>query len=267
MRSPNDTLVQGSPTPRRPQRTGTAAFPSPPAPPRRLADDLEPPTSIRNESAWFEPAVEPMRRVPISHDLEERKGWSPPRSSQGLVFAGVSFVLVGVAIAGTVFFLSPEQSSSHHTTVTTVAPAPPPPPAETETSTPTTTGADLTSASASAAGPSIAAPARSVPIRLGDAVEPAPKPKPPAASTQAPPTQAATPHAIAPKAAPHHVVQTHRTTPVPPPADLPPTRPPERTERSDLFDTPSGLDEPKPAPTTTTTTTAPAPTTDPSSQF
>ncbi|HVH45934.1 MAG TPA: hypothetical protein VM925_26455, partial [Labilithrix sp.] len=49
--------------------------------------------------------------VPIGHELEERRGWSPPPPSRGLAFAGVSLVLVGIATAGTVFFLSPTSTS------------------------------------------------------------------------------------------------------------------------------------------------------------
>jgi hypothetical protein len=206
-----------------------------------------------SESAWFEPPAQPPRRVPIGHDWEERKGWRPPSSSQGLVFAGVSFVLVGAAVAGTIFLLSPEPAAPHHATVT--------PPAE--ISTPTTTGADLGSASASASTPEIAEPAPSASIRLGEGVTPS-KPKP--EETAAAPT----PHAAVPRPAPHHAVATPQparpgrqpraTTPIATPAE-PASRPPP--ERTDLFDTPSGLEEPKAAPSTT----APAPTADPSSQF
>jgi hypothetical protein len=172
----------------------------------------------------------------------------------------VSFVLIAAAIAGTIFFLSPEPPA-HPTTTSTSTPAG-------DVSLPTTTGADVGSASAE---PSPSASA-SAAIRLGDSVEPPPKPKAPAATTPHAAAAAPKPRSTLPSAGPHHVdhvVPTRRTTPLPTAAE-PVARPAEKNDRTDLFDTPSGLDEPgraAPSATATTTTPTPAPTADPSSQF
>ncbi len=75
-----------------------------------------PPVSSRLESQWFSPngqapaSVPYVAATPLMSDLEERKGWVRPSgsSARGIAFAAVSLLLVGVAAAGTFFFLAPE---------------------------------------------------------------------------------------------------------------------------------------------------------------
>ncbi|MBX3264245.1 MAG: hypothetical protein KF782_31525 [Labilithrix sp.] len=95
------------------------------------------------DAAWFA-ATSPMLR-PIGHELEERRGWTPPRAGKGLGFAVASVAAIAVASAGTFFFVGPSTDATR--------PADPEP-----TSTPTLTHAELPPAEGTIAeGPSTAA--------------------------------------------------------------------------------------------------------------
>jgi len=153
------TLVQQSSVADR-ARTNEPATPnaaSTPAAQPRYGSDPGPlsarsPASSRFESQWF--ALTNPKLSPIGPEIfEERRGWRPPPPSRGLAFAAVSLLLVGVAAAGTFFFLAPDSKSSHlatpisTTTITNaeVPSAPSPPSSAQGPSVPAITPADLPS--------------------------------------------------------------------------------------------------------------------------
>lgn len=144
-------------TPRAPATEGltTAARRLPPLSPPPRPDrarhvrpsEHEPPATAPGaeplDAAWFA-ATSPMLR-PIGHELEERRGWTPPRAGKGLGFAVASVAAIAVASAGTFFFVGPSTDATR--------PADPEP-----TSTPTLTHAELPPAEGTIAeGPSTAA--------------------------------------------------------------------------------------------------------------
>ena len=113
------------------------------------------PASKRFESQWF--AATNPKLAPIGDEIfEERRGWRPPPPSRGLTFAAVSLLLVGVAAAGTFFFLGPDSNRAHNvtpvstTTITNAevpsAPAPAAAASPTVETVPTVTPAELPSA-------------------------------------------------------------------------------------------------------------------------
>lgn len=106
----------------------------------------EPSSSNRIESQWFMEANPTLH--PIGHELEQRRGWRPPPPTRGLGFAAVSMFLIGLATAGTVFFLAPEAKRSHSPQPSTSEP----------TSTTTITNADVPSAQAVASTDTAALP-------------------------------------------------------------------------------------------------------------
>ena len=122
-----------------------APLPPVSAPPRYGSDpgpaSARAPVSNRFESQWFAPTNP--RLAPIGNEVFGRRGWQPPPPSRGIAFAAVSLLLVGVAAAGTFFFLGPDSNRSQTTPVSTTTitnaevpapPADPPaPPPETTT--------------------------------------------------------------------------------------------------------------------------------------
>lgn len=99
------------------------------------------PVSNREELTWFTPPTQP-RMQPVGGDLELRRGWQPPPSSHGVAFALVSILMIGIATAGTVFFLAPATGKTAHsaepisTTTLTLADVPTPTPTPQVTTTP-----------------------------------------------------------------------------------------------------------------------------------
>lgn len=89
-----------------------------PAPVTSGPNSTRPPVSSRLESQWFSPngqapaSASYVAATPLMSDLEERKGWVRPSggSARGIAFAAVSLLLVGVAAAGTFFFLAPDSN-------------------------------------------------------------------------------------------------------------------------------------------------------------
>ena len=82
------------------------------SPPGRRAADVEASGEAPHGSPPGDATAWLVRPAPLLSELEERRGWRPPPASHGLAFAGASLVLIGGAIAGTVFFLTPEQPRS-----------------------------------------------------------------------------------------------------------------------------------------------------------
>jgi hypothetical protein len=88
--------------------------PVPARPVTREAREMSP-TSKRSgvEADWF--ASPAPRMLPVGHELETRRGWQPPPPSRGLAFAGVSFLLIGAAVAGSFFLFAPDHKTQSHT--------------------------------------------------------------------------------------------------------------------------------------------------------
>ncbi|MDF2694221.1 MAG: hypothetical protein K0S65_2604 [Labilithrix sp.] len=177
------------------RRQNTIAFgsgigPSTPRPGRQGSDAEGGGVSNRTEADWFAPTNPTLQ--PIGHELTERRGWRPPPPTKGLGFAVVSVLLVGVAAAGTLFFLGPEANPPRASTTTvtnadlpvgtTPAPETPPPPPM-----PTMTPADLPTA----APPGTAPAAVSPDVSQLTSANPLQKPTKPGVSqlTSAPPSQ------------------------------------------------------------------------------
>jgi hypothetical protein len=171
----------------------------------------ESPTT-RVESDWFEPGTRPPPPAyEPGHEWEDRRGWRPPRPTQGLWFAAISFVLIGAAIGGSIFFLTPELDDDPSPRPVHRAPEP------------------ATSASTTNAEVPLGAADSEPTMLIGDKDPPEAgaraKPPPPRAPVWTPPPKRAAP---------------------PPPAPRP-MRPEIRPERrrpesaDELFDTPSGM--------------------------
>jgi hypothetical protein len=188
----------------------------PPAPGDR--GDAAPADSSRAESTWFDPPAA-VRRVAGSPQWEERRGWQPPPASHGLLFAGVSFLLIGAAIGGTIFFLTPPEPPTPHRTVD---PALLPVPLSLPTPDP---GASTT---AGVVNLGSTPPAKTSPQVAPSRPPPAPIPLQP--RRLAPPTKPA-------EGAPPHTPTLPDLDPAARAAGMAP-------QREDMFSTPSGLDTP-----------------------
>lgn len=168
-------------------------------------NSTRPPVSSRFESQWFSPngqapaSVPYVAATPLMSDLDERKGWVRPSggSARGIAFAAVSLLLVGVAAAGTFFFLAPDSNkeakgpppvSTTNITSGEVTPTPTPAPdtpATTVTDTATaptvqrtTTPADLPTAPVPVAATPAAPPMKTTTATTPAAPHAAPKAQP-----------------------------------------------------------------------------------------
>lgn len=153
MRKADNTIVFGSQTPAKPlgpppRRDRTQVMASRPMPsfPEPVTRSAHPTPAFFTEAPST--TATPMR--PLSEDLVDERSYMS-RPERGLAFAAVSLALVGVAAAGTYFFLGSRESVSTTTTTsaelaptatTIAAPVPNPTPTP-ATEIPTTTPSEL----------------------------------------------------------------------------------------------------------------------------
>lgn len=97
---------------------GVAAGITAPAPRSFAPADLEGADS--EEAAWFTDTGTSAPRYPVGGDLD-RRGFTPPNTSRSIVFGAIAAGLVGIAAAGTFFFLSPDGHESKKAAVSTTS--------------------------------------------------------------------------------------------------------------------------------------------------